>query len=124
MEALLEDAQLRLWWIGAAKHHNGKGAEQGIDVRDTKKHLEALMKKGEHQLYGGLLAAACAGTWPKARRCEEFGEADHCCECGEKEDDLHRIWGDCEERQDKAILAKTQGLEGRARGTAESVPIF
>eukprot|EP00959_Pyramimonas_sp_CCMP1952_P187481 3920153-Pyramimonas_sp.AAC.1 len=59
------------------------------------KHLESLRKRGKHQTYGALPAAACAGTWTQARKRQEFNSGDETCERGQIEDDFHRIWGAC-----------------------------
>jgi len=100
-------------WRKASKHHNGSGLEHGADLDDLRRHLKGLESKGKHQRHGALLTAACAGTWTQKRKADAYGTPD-LCECGQVEDDYHRIWGNCPCRKEHVIYQKTDHLKGRA----------
>eukprot|EP00959_Pyramimonas_sp_CCMP1952_P375716 7869157-Pyramimonas_sp.AAC.1 len=53
-------------WAGAAEHYMGTGLEKGADCQDMRGHLRRLRKQSEHQRYGALPTAACAGTWTRS----------------------------------------------------------
>eukprot|EP00959_Pyramimonas_sp_CCMP1952_P433019 9067828-Pyramimonas_sp.AAC.1 len=87
-----------------------------------KDHLRRLRKQGEHQKYGALLTAACAGTWTRSRTRQHY-DADDTCECGETETDAHRIWGGCNQRSNDEMFekdGKTQSKDNRRRGRSPS----
>eukprot|EP00959_Pyramimonas_sp_CCMP1952_P135702 2839008-Pyramimonas_sp.AAC.1 len=123
VEAFLDDLQDQLW-EQAAQHHNGAGLERGADVKDLKHHLRMLAKKERYGYYGALLTAACAGTWTHRRKHDTFGGAEARCECGEAEDDVHRIWGACTAREDSEAVRRSSGLTRRALEGCETNPAF
>ncbi|CAK0821000.1 unnamed protein product [Prorocentrum cordatum] len=94
------------YWVDrGGGHWKSPEGERAGDPRDI---AEALLEDAQ------LMRRAAAaqhhdGTWPKARRRREFDETDCRRERDAEEDDLHRILGACEERQEKAILAGAQG---------------
>ena len=93
LNALKEQVEMRVW-RQAAKHHNGKGLEQGADLTIAKKHIRLLRKKGQHQTAGLLLTTLSGGIWSRRRKAESnLVEDDTCPWCGETvQTDLHLIW--------------------------------
>ena len=79
----------------AAKHHNGKGAEQGLDLRGLRNEFKTLRRKGNHEWHGLLHAVATGATWTRQRRHEAYPSIDPVCRrctLEEPETDFHRCW--------------------------------
>ena len=122
IDHMMKDVQKKIW-IKAAQHRNGKGLEEGADMTDIKKQLNNLQKKSRHQEFGALLVSVCAGTWTGARKAEIFG-GEGVCKCGKPDTDFHRLWEDCEEKEEHRDYEDSQHLLQRAQAGAESKPAF
>ena len=80
-------------------------------------------QRSQREKYNALLVTACAGTWSPQRKADTFG-TDNKCQCGERGDDFHRIWGQCKARSKdiEAELRKSDHLKDKAARGKETVP--
>ena len=114
-------------WSHAAKHWAGTGLEKGIDDTVVTKHLRKLDREHRHGERGLLLAAACAATWPEARK-HDAGLVDSpaCPRCGhERCDEYHRLYGcpdneniDHDDVKNTQVLCK-HALRAQERGDVD-----
>ena len=126
-ELVEEQAALTLW-RRAANFVDGKGAEAGVDFTVARRHLAFYTRKGLMGHAAILRKALQGGLWPAAR-IHEFNSSRSplcsCCECGEQETLLHRVWG-CQanrESEDQDLRA-SDNLVDRALAQAGECPIF
>ena len=70
----------RIGWKNAAKHHGGRGMENGIYLGQLSSKLHNLDKRGKAMQAGALRTDAIAGLWPPARCSQEGMQQYDICE--------------------------------------------
>eukprot|EP00959_Pyramimonas_sp_CCMP1952_P293093 6129811-Pyramimonas_sp.AAC.1 len=84
----------------------------GVDTSDAVRHLARLRKQGWPPGASALLTAMTAGTWAPARKFDLYGDLAGTgnCSCGARADDLHRIWGQCQDKEKHPAFTKSEHL--------------
>ena len=115
-------------WSRAAEHWNGAGAEQGLDLRSLRLHLQSLWKRGKHEWFGIIHAVSSAATWTRVRR--HMVRPASCpdaicrrCTTDEIETDFRRVWT-CPANRSIDLIEKSQHLLAEASRHWKSCPVF
>ena len=115
-------------WNRAAEHWNDIGAEQGLDLRSLRLHLQSLWKRGKHEWYGLIHADSSASTRTRVRRhvVRPDSRPDAICRrCStdEIETDVHHIWS-CPANRFLDGIENGQHPLAEASRHWESCPVF
>ena len=114
-------------WSRAAEHWNGAGAEQGLDLRSLRLHLQSLWKRDKHEWFGMIHAVSSASMWTRVRR--HIVRPESCphaicrrCTTDEIEPDFRRIWT-CPANRSIDGIKKSQHLLAKASRHWKSRPV-
>ena len=124
LEAVRDAVCIKVWGQ-AAKHHNGKGVEGGIDLQIVLALYKGMIKSGDHRQAGTLLNAVSGGIWTQSRKADAGMPVDPTCpHCGlERQDDWHFVWGcPCLETSPDARIQKSNWLKGEAWRYKDTMP--
>ena len=115
-------------WRHAAEHWNGAGAEQGLDLRSLRLHLQSLWKRWKHEWFGIIHAVSSAAAWTRVRR--HMMRPASCpdaicrrCTVDEIETDFHRVWT-CPANRSIDGIEKSQHLLAEASRHMGVMPSF
>jgi hypothetical protein len=94
--AAITSSYLALSLTVAAKHYNGQGVQNGVDVENSLRTIRAIKGKStaECKFKAALETVTSAGSWPASRINNiDSSFSPECPRCGHpKVDDLHTYW--------------------------------